>query len=43
MNYFEDTFDEDNRSFDANCSDYERLCLALTYLYDLDEEGMNEY
>lgn len=43
MNYFEDEFNADNGSCDTCCSDYERLCLSLTYLYDLDEEGMNEY
>ena len=43
MNYYEPYSDADYASNAAEPSDYERLCLALTYLYDLDEEGMNEY
>ena len=41
MNYFEE-INADIASSPENDNDYQRLCLALTYLYDLEEEGMNE-
>ena len=41
MNYFEENYADTDYSHDID-HHYQRLCLALTYLYDLDEEGMDE-